>query len=83
MFGSGWGIPLAPMTVMVTIGGITTRPVLVHGEVTNHDFLPLTMSFDHTVIDGAPAARFATAFRGLLESAAVLEEERNATLVQG
>jgi pyruvate/2-oxoglutarate dehydrogenase complex dihydrolipoamide acyltransferase (E2) component len=34
MFGSGWGIPLSPMTVMVTVGGITARPVLVNGEVT-------------------------------------------------
>jgi pyruvate/2-oxoglutarate dehydrogenase complex dihydrolipoamide acyltransferase (E2) component len=41
------------------------------------------MSFDHTIIDGAPAARFATVLRGLLESAAVLEKERHATLVQG
>ncbi len=45
------------------------------------------VSFDHSVIDGAPAARFATTFRKLLESAAVLDDlgsgtqgERSATV---
>ena len=74
MFGSGWGIPLSPMTLMVTIGGTIVRPVLMEGELENHVFLPLTLSFDHSVIDGAPAARFATSFRHALESAAVLGE---------
>ena len=83
MFGAGWGIPLSPMTVMITIGGTTMRPVLANGEIANHEFLPLTLSFDHTVIDGAPAARFASVFRGLLEAAAIFDEARHETLVPG
>lgn len=35
----------------------------------------LPLSFSHSVVDGAPAARFATVFRGLLEAAAAFEEE--------
>ncbi len=73
MFGSGWGIPVSPMTLMVTVGGIAEKPVLDQGLVENHEFLPLTLSFDHTVVDGAPAARFATRLRSLLESAAALD----------
>jgi pyruvate/2-oxoglutarate dehydrogenase complex dihydrolipoamide acyltransferase (E2) component len=65
------------MTLMVTIGGVTTRPVLAGTDVVNREFLPLTLSFDHTIIDGAPAARFATHLRSLLENAAVLEEDRS------
>jgi pyruvate dehydrogenase E2 component (dihydrolipoamide acetyltransferase) len=32
--------------------------------------LPLTLSFDHAVVDGAPAARFTETLRTLVESAA-------------
>ena len=35
--------------------------------------LPLTLSFDHAVIDGAPAARFVETLRDLTETAAVFE----------
>jgi pyruvate/2-oxoglutarate dehydrogenase complex dihydrolipoamide acyltransferase (E2) component len=60
MFAAGWAIPISPLTVMVTVGGVTHRPALVDGELVDRDVLPLTLSFDHTVVDGAPAARFAT-----------------------
>jgi pyruvate/2-oxoglutarate dehydrogenase complex dihydrolipoamide acyltransferase (E2) component len=55
---------------MVTIGGATRRPALLDGAVTERELLPLTLSFDHTVIDGAPAARFAQTLRHRLESGA-------------
>ena len=35
--------------------------------------LPLTLSFDHALIDGAPAARFTETLRVLVESAATLD----------
>ena len=72
MFGTGWAIPLSPLTLMVTIGGIADRPALRRGLLEGREMLPITLSFDHSVIDGAPAARFATTFRRLLESASVL-----------
>jgi pyruvate/2-oxoglutarate dehydrogenase complex dihydrolipoamide acyltransferase (E2) component len=78
MFGAGWGIPLSPLTLMVTIGGPTTRAILVDGRPQSREYLPVTVSFDHSVLDGAPAARFATRFRHLLETAAVLHEETGA-----
>lgn len=59
MFGSGWGIPISPLTVMVTVGGVGHRPAVVDDRLVERDVLPLTLSFDHTVVDGAPAARFA------------------------
>jgi pyruvate/2-oxoglutarate dehydrogenase complex dihydrolipoamide acyltransferase (E2) component len=75
MIGAGWGIPLSPLTVMVTIGGPTTWAVLADGQAESREYLPVTLSLDHSVIDGAPAARFATRFRHLLETAAVLHRE--------
>lgn len=60
MFGSGWAIPISPLTVMITVGGVINRPALVDGQFVERNVLPVTLSFDHTVVDGAPAARFAS-----------------------
>ena len=65
-----WAIPVAPMTVTVTVGGVADRPVVEHGEIVAGATLPLTLSFDHAVVDGAPAARFTETRRMLVESAA-------------
>ena len=75
MFSSGWGwaIPLAPLTLIATVGGIVDRPVVRDGQVVARPMLPLTLSFDHAVIDGAPAARFTETLRSLVETAAVFE----------
>jgi pyruvate/2-oxoglutarate dehydrogenase complex dihydrolipoamide acyltransferase (E2) component len=75
MFSAGWGIPISPMTLMVTVGGITRRPAVEHGVLVARELLPLTLSFDHSVIDGAPAARFATTLRAFLEACTVLDDD--------
>jgi len=67
--GGGWGIPIAPCTLMVTVGGIATRPRYVAGELCERDMLSLTLTFDHAIVDGAPAARFARRLTELVESA--------------
>ena len=73
MFGSGgWGIPIAPPTLMVTVGGITRKPRFVGGVLLDREMLALTLSFDHAVVDGAPAARFAARLTALLETASGL-----------
>ncbi len=71
MFGSslGWGIPLTPAPLMVTVGGIGPRPVLIDGDVVEREHLSLTISVDHDIIDGAPAARFVERLRQLIEQA--------------
>jgi len=76
MFGSGtgWGIPIASHTLNITVGGIVSRPSVVNGQVENREHLCLTVSFDHDIIDGAPAARFVQRFKELVENASGLEE---------
>lgn len=69
--GGGWGIPFAPLTLIVTVSGIVDRPVVRDGEVVVRPMMPVTLTFDHAVVDGAPAARFAETLRHLTESAAV------------
>ena len=66
--GAGWGIPPALPTLMMTVGGIGEKPVLVDGHIAMRDSLSLTISFDHDIIDGAPAARFTQRLKELIES---------------
>lgn len=56
--GGGWGIPMTNHTLQITLGGLAQKPVLVNDKVQNHEFLCVTVSFDHDIVDGAPAARF-------------------------
>jgi len=47
-----------PETAILGLGGIDERPVAEDGEVRAAKTLPLSLSIDHRVIDGAEAARF-------------------------
>jgi pyruvate/2-oxoglutarate dehydrogenase complex dihydrolipoamide acyltransferase (E2) component len=40
----------------------------------HHQILCATISFDHDIVDGAPAARFAQTLKELIEGQAVLDE---------
>jgi len=69
--GAGWGVPFtvgAAGTTGLTVGGIGRRPVLVDGRLEEHEFVCLTLSFDHDLVDGAPATRFAAELSRLIES---------------
>lgn len=70
MFGAGfgWGIGIVPLhTLAVTVGAVAQRPGVVEGRIEVREHLALTLSLDHDVVDGAPAARFAAELRTLLE----------------
>ena len=41
---------------MITVGGIATKPRYVDGALHAREILDLTVSVDHAVVDGAPAA---------------------------
>jgi pyruvate/2-oxoglutarate dehydrogenase complex dihydrolipoamide acyltransferase (E2) component len=77
MFGNaaGWGIPPAtPPSLWVTVGGIGEKPGVVDGQIAIRNYLSLTISFDHDVIDGAPAARFTQRLKELIESGYGLDD---------
>ena len=68
-------IPLAGgATVAVTVGSIIKRVVLVDSRHESHEHLCLTASFNHDIVDGAPAARFLKDFADLLRSDRLLRE---------
>jgi pyruvate/2-oxoglutarate dehydrogenase complex dihydrolipoamide acyltransferase (E2) component len=77
MFGSGagWGIsPPSATALMVTVGGIGEKQVMVDGQTATREYLSLTISVDHEIVDGAPTARFARRLKELIESGYGLDE---------
>jgi len=73
--GAGFGIPLpAPTALMLTVGGIGDKITWEHGQPVVREHLSLTISVNHDVVDGAPAARFAQRLKALIESADGLHE---------
>ncbi len=75
MFGNRamWFVPVNGATVAVTVGSFVDRPVLHEGHIENREHLCLTVSFDHDIVDGAPAARFMKTFAGILERGDVVD----------
>jgi pyruvate/2-oxoglutarate dehydrogenase complex dihydrolipoamide acyltransferase (E2) component len=76
MFGNNalWFVPMGGGTVVATVGSIVERPVLRKRRIEAHEFLCLTLSFNHEIIDGAPAARFVKRLAELIEHGDVLLE---------
>jgi pyruvate/2-oxoglutarate dehydrogenase complex dihydrolipoamide acyltransferase (E2) component len=66
--GAGWGIPLTGHTLYITLGGIGEKPGVVDGQKAIREYLSITISFDHSIVDGAPAARFTWRLKELIES---------------
>lgn len=70
-WGSGTGLMLHSFGVLV--GGIGKKPGVIVAEngeeqIAIREYLSLTVSFDHDIVDGAPAARFTSRFKELIES---------------
>jgi len=70
----GWGIPFGNHTLCFTLGGIKKKPGVVDGRIEIRDYLYLTMTMDHDIIDGAPAARFFDKLMNLIETGYGLTE---------
>jgi pyruvate/2-oxoglutarate dehydrogenase complex dihydrolipoamide acyltransferase (E2) component len=77
--GAGWGIPLTGHTLSITLGGIAEKPGVVDGQIALREYLSLTMSFDHSIVDGAPAARFIGRLKDLIESGYGLDDSTAAS----
>jgi pyruvate/2-oxoglutarate dehydrogenase complex dihydrolipoamide acyltransferase (E2) component len=65
--GAGWGINISGHSLSVTVGGIARKPGIVDEQIEIRESLNLTISFDHIVTDGAPAARFVQRLKELVE----------------
>ena len=77
MFGgghSGWGLSPTLHPLGLVVGGIAWKPAVVEGRIEPREILNLTVTFDHNIVDGAPATRFVRRLVELIESGAGLEE---------
>lgn len=73
--GAGWGIPASsPTALMLTVGGIGEKQVMMDGHAAVREYLSLTISVDHDIVDGAPAARFTRRLKELTESGYGLDD---------
>ncbi len=57
-----------PETAILGVGRVTEKPVIVEKEVIAKPIMELSLSFDHRVVDGAPAALFLQKVKQILES---------------
>jgi pyruvate/2-oxoglutarate dehydrogenase complex dihydrolipoamide acyltransferase (E2) component len=77
-----WLLPLVGgATVGVAVGGIVERACICDGQIEIHEHLCLTVTFNHDIVDGAPAARFLKRFSELLMSGEQLRGELGALSV--
>ncbi len=75
--GVGWGLGFMPWhTLGLTVGGIAQKPGVANGTIAIREYLCLTLSTDHDIVDGAPAARLARELGELVESGYGLEREQ-------
>jgi pyruvate/2-oxoglutarate dehydrogenase complex dihydrolipoamide acyltransferase (E2) component len=72
--GAGWGIPVEYRALSITLGGLAEKPGVVDGQIAIREYLSMTLSFNHDLIDGAPAARFTERLKELIESGYGLAE---------
>jgi pyruvate dehydrogenase E2 component (dihydrolipoamide acetyltransferase) len=61
-----------PESAILGVGRIVNKPVGLEGQVALRDMMTLSLSFDHRLIDGAPAARFLQRVKQLVERPFVL-----------
>ena len=79
MFGEGqggWGIFSGSHVLDLIVGSTAWKPAIVEGRIEPREILNLTIVYDHEVIDGAPAARFARRLVELIESWYGLDDDQ-------
>src|SRR5438270_2455698 len=56
-----------PETAILGVGRIADKPVVIEGKIEARTMCALSLSFDHRVVDGAPAAAFLARLAELME----------------
>jgi pyruvate/2-oxoglutarate dehydrogenase complex dihydrolipoamide acyltransferase (E2) component len=63
-----WFIPHGSATVLITVGSISQKVIEIDGQFVSREHLCVTASFDHNLVDGAPASRFINDFVKTIKS---------------
>jgi len=67
-----WFIPHGSATVLITVGSISQKVIEFEGHYVSREHLCLTVSFDHNIVDGAPASRFMNQLVDTIKSGSLL-----------
>jgi pyruvate dehydrogenase E2 component (dihydrolipoamide acetyltransferase) len=57
-----------PQVAILGVGRIVEKPAIHQGEITKRAMMTLSLTFDHRIVDGAPAAAFLKDVKGRLEN---------------
>jgi pyruvate dehydrogenase E2 component (dihydrolipoamide acetyltransferase) len=70
----GMGVPIInpPEAAILAVGALRERPVARQGQIIARPTLPLSLSFDHRLIDGAESSAFLARFQELVEHPSLL-----------
>ena len=61
-----------PEAGILAVGKIAKTPVVVNDEIVIRPIMTLSLTYDHRVVDGAPAAQFLKRIKELLQAPALL-----------
>jgi pyruvate dehydrogenase E2 component (dihydrolipoamide acetyltransferase) len=69
MYNVDFFIPIInpPEAAILGVGKITQKPIVVDGKVEVKPLMMLSLSYDHRIIDGAPAAEFLNKIKEKIE----------------
>ena len=56
-----------PQSAILGVGRVAEKPVIDDGQIVKGATMYLSLTFDHRIVDGAPAAEFLQTVKGLLE----------------
>lgn len=75
MYGVEFFTPIInpPEAAILGVGRIAEKPVVVDGELKIRPFVTLSLSYDHRIVDGAPAAEFLANVKQKIENAVGIE----------
>jgi pyruvate dehydrogenase E2 component (dihydrolipoamide acetyltransferase) len=69
-FGGGSGTPIInhPEVAILAVGRLQEKAIVQNGAIIARPIMPLALSFDHRLIDGAMAGRFLARFQSFIEN---------------
>jgi pyruvate dehydrogenase E2 component (dihydrolipoamide acetyltransferase) len=73
-YGSEWETVILnpPEVALLGIGRVAPKPVVVGNEIVVRQMMPVSLTFDHRLIDGAAAGAFRQRMKGLVENPGLL-----------
>ena len=71
-----WFIPHGTATILITVGSIDKKVVESDNQFVSREHLCLTISFDHDIVDGAPASRFVNQLLETIKSGQLIQADK-------